>query len=149
MKKFFFLPGDINVLKDTVERLSKDLKDLGKEQGEVARQSTENFGHDDACQEAVEEQRRIVVSRLHQLTSILNNAVVVTPPTDKSDTIRLGSIVELNDGRIMRIGSYMVLAHHDIANISYNSLLGAELIGKEAGDTIEFRGNMIQIKNIA
>lgn len=124
------------------------MKQLGKEQGEVARQSTENFGHDDACQEAVEYSRKVVLSRLHELTQILNNAETVVLSKDHPHTVRLGAIVELSDNRILRIGSYMVFASHKITNISYNSPLSQALINKREGDIINFRDNSFFIKRI-
>ena len=145
--KYYFFPEDIAVLERTVKELYDKLRELGKEQGEAAGQSTENFGHDDAGQELVYQDRRVVIARLKNLQEMVNNAVIISPvgPFNK---VRIGAVVHLGDGRIVRVGSFMVLADHQITNISYNSPLGRVLLDKEVGDKIEFRGSFLSISNI-
>jgi transcription elongation GreA/GreB family factor len=146
--KYHFFPEDISVLDQTIGELHKKIKELGREQGEAARQSTENFGHDDACQEAIYQERQVTTSRLRSLSEVINNAVVVSPK-EQISMIQLGSIVELSDGRVFRIGSYMVLANYQIKNISYDSPLGRMLLRRKEGDEIEFREQSFTIKKIS
>ena len=146
MKKYFFLE-DIKVLEESIKDLRSKIKELGKEQAEAVKQSTEIFGHDDACQEAIYQERRVVSSRLEELTQIFNNSVVVNP-SDSYEVVRIGATVKLSDGRTLRVGSYMVLADYPIANISYNSPLGKLLLGKTGGDEIEFKGQILMITNV-
>ena len=149
--KYYFFYKDIVVLRKKVNEMSMKIRELGKEQGEVVGQSTENFGHDDACQEAIEDTRRIIIRRLDELRHILNNAIVFTNEysSDSVDSIRIGTIVRLNDGRILRIGSFMVLADYPILNISYVSPLAKVLLGKKEGDKIEFREQLFEIIQIS
>ncbi len=146
MKHYFFF-DDIQALELTMDELRKKIQELGKEQGEVASQTTEIFGHDDACQEAVHDARTVTMSRLNSLRDIINNAIVVNPE-EAFDSVRLGATVELSDCRVFRIGSYMVKADHDVINISYNSPLARTLLNKQEGDEIEFRGKTFSIKHI-
>ena len=145
--RYYFFPEDIAVLERVTGELHKKIRELGKEQGEAARQSTENFGHDDACQEAVYQERRVVIARLKNLQEMINGAVIVSPE-GPFDSVRMGAIIELSDGRTMKIGSFMVFADHPIVNISYNSPLGKALFNKREGDEIEFRGRFFRIKRI-
>ncbi|MCX6753442.1 MAG: GreA/GreB family elongation factor [Candidatus Nomurabacteria bacterium] len=145
--KHYFFAEDFTVLKNEIERIGKKIKELGKEQGEAASQSTENFGHDDACQEAIYDARRLLISRINDLMRIYNKSEVANPSL-QTEKIRLGSIVKLSDGRVFRIGSYMILANHNTRNISYGSPLAKSLLGKKKGDSIYFNGVIIEIESI-
>lgn len=147
MIKYYFLKEDLIALKEMVNNLEKKVIELGKEQGEVASQSTENFGHDDACQETVYQDRKVVIGRLNTMRQILNKAVFVEL-IGKTDKVRLGLIVELSDGNTYQIGSYRILTKHEIKNISYNSPLGQKLLSKEVGDEIVHQGTIIKIVSI-
>lgn len=48
--KYYFFPEDIAVIEQSINGLDERIKELAKEQGEARSQSTENMGHDDACQ---------------------------------------------------------------------------------------------------
>ncbi|MEK7163049.1 MAG: GreA/GreB family elongation factor [Patescibacteria group bacterium] len=145
--RYYFLKEDLDVLEKMAESLKNKIVKIGKEQGEVARQSTENMGHDDACQEVIYQERRIAVSRLDEIRQILNNAECVKP-ISASEKVRFGSIVKLDNGKIYKIGSYRILANHSIENISYNSPLGEKLLNKEIGDEIVHNSIIITITNI-
>ncbi len=145
---YYFLPEDIAVLERMVAELHVQIKELGKEQGEAARQSTENFGHDDACQESVHHARTIVLARLGELQRVVNSARIVQPEKGL-DSVRLGALVRLSDGRSYRIGSYMVFAEHFVRTISYNSPLGRALLGRSRGDEVEFQGKRFVIEEIS
>jgi len=145
--KFYFLREDILILEERINALHKEIKDLALEQGEANRQSSENFGHDDACQEAVYYRRTVVLSQLKDLVLMLNNAVVIEPQK-KFERVRFGATVKLSDGRIMRIGSYAIYAQHPMMTISYSSLLGKSLIGKQVGDTITINNKEISVDDV-
>ena len=149
MEKYYFFSDDLSVLGKMIKRLSTEIKRLGEEQREVAMQSTENFGHDDACQEVITYERKIILSKIKDLSEIAAKATVIKD-TISADTnrIRIGKTVELNNSQIFRIGSYMVLANHPVRNISYNSPLARALLGKKKGDEIKFRGKLFKITNI-
>lgn len=147
MQKNYFLPEDMSALKQLIEELKEKVKELGKEQGQAAGQSTENFGHDDACQEAVDHERRIVLSRLNELHSIVNHGTVFTPE-EPFDKICLGATVELSNGKTYKIGSYMIFADHPITNISYNSPLGRILLNKTEGEEIKLKDQRLTIIRI-
>lgn len=134
-------------MRQIIKELYGKIKELGKDQREAAGQSTENFGHDDAVQEVVFQDRRVVLARLKNLQDLVNNAVVISPNVSYS-RVQMGAIVRLSDNRVVRIGSFMVFAEHQIANISYNSPLGKALLNKEIGDEIEFRGKFFSIVSI-
>ncbi|PIR40039.1 MAG: hypothetical protein COV33_01700 [Candidatus Zambryskibacteria bacterium CG10_big_fil_rev_8_21_14_0_10_34_34] len=139
---------DLVILRGLVGQLQQDVRDLAKEQREASSQSTENFGHDDACQEAIYDKRRLVLSRLNSLVPILNSAVIVEPE-EQPTKVQFGTVVELSDGRRIRIGSYAIYARHSVYTISYNSPLGKSLIGKQEGDTTFFRSQEFVITKIS
>ena len=145
--KYYFLPEDIAVLEQTIDRLREGVRELGREQGRVAAQSTENFGHDDACQEVIYYDRQVLVARLNELHQIINGAVLVRPQ-GPFNAVYFGAIVELSDGRVLRIGSYMIFADHETTTISYNSPLGKAMLGKKEGDEFEFNEKTYTIKRI-
>jgi len=147
LKKYYFLREDLFELENRINKLRSKVKDLGTEQGEANRQSTENFGHDDACQEAIYQERVVTLSRLNDLILMLNGAVVIDPkgPFDK---VRFGSIVELSNRKRLRIGSYSIFAEHPIHTVSYNSPVGLALIGKAEGNEVELFGQKLTIVKI-
>lgn len=147
MTDYYFMKEDFIALKELIENFQKRIVELGKEQGIAVNQSTENFGHDDAVQEVVEQDRRIIISRINDMKKILNKAKIIEPSNNK-EKVRFGSVVELNNGKKYQIGSYRILAKHTIENISYNSPLGQKLISKEIGDEIVHNGTIITIINI-
>lgn len=146
--KCYFLQEDLWAYEAIANDLRRQLKELGKEQGEVARQSTENMGHDDACQESVEHARQIVVSRLRDLQRSIGQAMVVHPkgPFTK---VHIGTTVELSDGRTYKIGSFMIFADHGVPTISYASPLAKALMFKKAGDEVNFQGNHFSITRVS
>ncbi len=137
--RYYFLREDLDVLRKKVERLQMRVKELGKAQGDAAGQSTENMGHDDAVQETVEMDRGVVLRRLREILPVLEHAEEVKPEGPCA-TVRFGAIVQLSDGRTLRIGSYMVEAEHEIPTISYRSPLAQAMMRKLPGDEVEFRG---------
>lgn len=148
MIKYYFLKEDLLALERQVSKLRSKLKELGKDQGEANRQSTENFGHDDACQEAIYQDRSVLVTRLNNLSLLLKRAVVVDP-IRLFTSVRLGAVVELDDGRKIKIGSYETFAEYSVQTISYNSPLGRALIGKAVGDEVRFRDQKLKIIRIS
>ncbi len=150
--KYYFFREDIAVLEQMINGLYERIKELGKEQGKAAGQSTENMGHDDACQEAVDQARRMTLGRLNDLWEIVGKAIVITRQDiigkGAFDSVCMGATVELSDGRVLRIGSFMILANHPVANISYNSPLARALLHKKEGDEVGFQGQFFRIIKI-
>lgn len=150
MEKYYFFKEDLLELSRQVRQLHNRIIEMGKEQAEVAGQSTENFGHDDACQEVIEHDRKIILKRLDELSDIINKAELVDKSINKStDVIKFGSKVELNNGNVFIIGSYRVLVNHEIKNISYASPLAKKLLGKSEGDLIKHNNNVIKIIKVS
>ncbi len=151
MKYYFFLE-DMSALDKMIYEQEDRVTQLAKEQGEAASQSTENFGHDDACQEAVDHERRLTIGRLRELRKIVSNSIVITQQEvlchGALDSVRMGATVELSDGRVLRIGSFMVLAKSPVENISYRTPLARALLNKKEGDEVEFNGQSFKIVKI-
>lgn len=145
---YYFLLEDFEALRDAVDKLRNEIWELGKQQGIANAQSTENFGHDDAVQETIEQTRRVVIGKLKGLSELIHGAQILQPkgPYIK---VRLGATVWLSNGKKHRIGSYHIFAEHKIHTISYDSPLARELIGKEAGDEISIRGQKLIIEKVA
>jgi len=145
--KFYFLKDDFNAMLEIIKKLEDQIRQLGKDQAVASSQSTEIFGHDDACQESIFQDRRIVIARLHKFKQVVDNVCVIEP-CQICHSIGIGSIVELSDGSILQVGSYEVLANYKIENISYNSPLGRCLMNKKIDDKIECFGNKFTIVKI-
>lgn len=144
---FFLLVEDYEAAKKKLENLYLQLKELGRLHGEAVQQSTENFGHDDGCQEAVDQDRRVVFSQLRYYKKLVDNAIIIEPSL--SDVVQMGSIVELSNGEIIKIGGDAIVANHPILTISCNSPLAKAILGKRKGEKVEFRGEVICIKDIS
>lgn len=146
--RYYFLREDVKALGFRIEELRNRVKQLGKEQGIAAAQSTENFGHDDACQEVVTYDRNVILGQLQNLTAIMNQAEIIEPKCPMN-AVRFGAIVGLSDGRTIRIGSYMIFAEHfSPEHISYNSPLARAMLGKKVGEEFEFRNQTYVVKSI-
>jgi transcription elongation GreA/GreB family factor len=148
LKKRYFLREDWIALHERIQQLSREVAELGLEQGEANRQSTENFGHDDACQEAVQQKRTLIVAQINNLTAFLENAYVFEPK-GPFERIRLGATIDLDDGRKFKIGSYGIFAQHSVQTISYDSPLARMLLGKAEGDSVEYNNKKFVVVKIA
>jgi transcription elongation GreA/GreB family factor len=73
---------------------------------------------------------------------------VVIDPKGPFDKVRYGSIVELSNGKRLRIGSYSGFAEHPIHTVSYNSPVELALIGKAEGNGVELFGQKLTIVKI-
>ncbi|MEK7094382.1 MAG: hypothetical protein AAB903_03540 [Patescibacteria group bacterium] len=142
--KCYFLPEDIVALRTQIDALHRKLTELGREQGEAAAQSSENMGHDDACQESIYYARGIVVQRLNDLERAIGKAEVVHP-RGPFQRVQIGATVTLSDGRSFKIGSFMIFANHPTPTISYASPLAQAMMSRVVGEEFEFRNNLFNI----
>lgn len=147
MRKYYFLHEDLIALEKKINELHDKIKELGKDQAMANAQSTENFGHDDGCQESIYQDRRIVLGQLKSLNEILKNSVIIRPE-GLCDKVRFGAIVKLSNNQVYRIGSYAIFADHEIQTISYESPVAKQLLGKKQGDVIELRDETLTVISI-
>ncbi len=145
-KPLYFLSDDYSVLEQKMLEYTARMKALALEQAEGKSQSTENQGHDDAVQEAVEQERRVLNDQISNLSAILKRARLL-PNTAVDGRVKIGSRVTLSDGRKIKVGSYITFSQRDGGYVvaSYPSPVALPMLGLEAGDTFYFRGLEIEI----
>ncbi|MCO4753642.1 MAG: transcription elongation factor GreB [Bacteriovoracaceae bacterium] len=84
---------------------------------------------------------REIDSRLRFLGKRLGDAVVVDPETVKSDLIKFGATVLVEDSGVQR--TYYIVGQDEIelekSKVSWKSPIGKSLLGKEEGDIIEVK----------
>lgn len=146
---FYFLKEDYQDAAKKLSELSEKIKSLAAEQAEGRAQSTENMGHDDAVQESVEQERRVVLNQISELSKILSKSQVIEEVNDKT-RVRIGSKVTLSNGKRIKIGSYTSFASKDGDYLiaSYPSPVAKNMIGLEVGDDFNMQGENIEIISI-
>lgn len=146
---YYFLKEDYKQATERLSELSSKIKELADEQAEGRSQSTENMGHDDAVQESVEQERKVVLKQISELSRVLGKAEIIEDISQKQK-IQVGSKVTLSNGKKIKIGSYMSLdkSDGDYVIASYPSPIAKPMIGLEVGDTFNFRGENIEIVSI-
>ncbi|MBI3911703.1 MAG: transcription elongation factor GreA [Armatimonadetes bacterium] len=129
------------------ERLKKELEELQHKRGQVASHIrlaksygdlNENFEYHEAKRE-----QGFLESRILELREILPNARVISPAEVHTHTIGFGSVVRVRDLRLNQEWELRLLgpleADPEDDRISYESPLGAALLGKKIGDIVEAR----------
>jgi transcription elongation GreA/GreB family factor len=147
MERFKFLPDDYRAAELEMQDMVARLKKLGEERAEVMQQSTEIFGHDDACIESVVHAQNIMHRRIADLRRILKNSQII-PPSKSTTSVGIGSTVSLGTGLTVQVGSYYIPAGIQ-GRISYPSPLGRQLIGRGVGDEVRLPARATTIVKIS
>lgn len=127
------------------ERLREELEALQRRRGQVASNIrraksygdlSENFEYHEARRE-----QGFVEGRILELQTILPNAKVVTPQEVDTSQVGFGAVVRVRDLRLNEAWEICVVgpleADPEDDRISYESPLGAALLGKKVGDIVE------------
>ncbi|MCB0826344.1 MAG: transcription elongation factor GreA [Armatimonadetes bacterium] len=129
-----------------LEKLKKELEFLkGDERQRIAENIREAKSHGDLRENAMYHEAKLnqtrLESRIAEIEAVLNHAKVIEKPEGFTG-IHLGSMVKLLDKEfgdelsIELVGAFE--ADPTMDKISVSSPMGAALMGKEAGDEIEF-----------
>lgn len=101
---------------------------------------------DNAEYEEAKEEQAFVEGRLQELDSMIQNAVIIPDHTGsrarKSGTVELGSIVKVQLLAAKKSETYTIVGSAETSPaeglISNESPIGEALLGKQAGDQVEF-----------
>ena len=134
-------PDGCKKLKEELEHITKVLIPQNIKDIETAR------GHGDLSENAeyhaAQETNALLRARLGELKNKLATCEVVDPESTPKDRVVFGARVTMEDIQTGEEKSYLVLGPYDAdagnGSISYSSPLGRALLGKQAGDLVEFR----------
>lgn len=129
------------------DRLSRELKRLKEERPALARAIGAAREHGDlrenAEYHAARERQGLTEARIRQLEAILGEARVVDPSRRPSGKVAFGARVTVVDPETGSEATYRIVGEHeadlDRGLISRASPLARALMGKEAGDDVEFQ----------
>jgi transcription elongation factor GreA len=129
------------------ERLKAELEELTTVgRIEIARKIEEARALGDLSENgdyhAAKETQGLMEGRIRQIQALLENAVVVEP-AGGGDVVSQGSIVSIryagdDDVERFLIGSIEERHHSDVEVISPGSPLGQALVGRKAGETVDY-----------
>jgi len=128
-------------------QLDEELKKLLQvERPAVIKAIEEARSHGDLSEnadyDAAKERQAFIESRIGEIQGKLATAEVVDPKEIKSDTIVFGATVKLLDLEVEKESTYQIVgvdeANIKEGRISIFSPLGRAMIGKKAGDVVEF-----------
>jgi transcription elongation GreA/GreB family factor len=135
---FSFLLEDYQALQTSINKLKKQMSEIGKEMGESCREGAETF-HDNFVHEEGSRQLKMLSQRYRELINIKENSVIVTVTADNTH-VSIGKNVSLHnllDNTVtnFKIGSYMVLSESEA--ISYFCPLAKIILGAKVGEKRE------------
>lgn len=100
---------------------------------------------DNAEYEEAKNEQSFVEGRIHELEAMIANAVIIPSHGKggrKSDVVVIGSIVKVQHLKTTRRDTYTIVGTTEAApaegRISNESPIGRALLGKKAGETVEF-----------
>ena len=119
---------------DRRKEVAQKLKEA-REQGDLS----ENAEYD-----AAKDEQRDIETQIAELEEILKNAEVVQDNNTDKDAIKMESVVKLHDVEYDEDIEYVIVGSSEADSlnnkISNESPLGAAMLGKKVGDTVEFGG---------
>ncbi len=148
-KKYLVSAEGHEKLSREIERLKQEVKEIGIKKGEAAGSGSAQW-HDNPAYEELEHEERRLSRKLDDLREKFAKAEIVS--AIKSGIIGIGNIVKLKYLDSEELDEYLITdsetSDPNAGKISYQSPLGAVLIGKKIGDVVDFRGRKIEIINI-
>lgn len=146
---YLFTAADHAALIARREALSVEVRELGRTIGEAAAQGESFAGHDNAPQQAAEEDQRLRKAQLKEMESWLAGAVICKPEV-YDGSIKFGSVIlveDLSSGEKTwyQVGSFWTAhegkgtANNDAHHLMYGSPFARNLMTKRAGQTAEFK----------
>lgn len=138
-----------NKLKADVERLERELKEIGIKKGEAAGPSSD--WHDNPAYEELDGQERALLQKLSSLKEKLVAAKVVDLPPH-SDTVEIGTtvkilILENNKEQVFTITD-PEMTNPTENKISYHSPVGSKLMGKKSNEIVDLPIGKVKILSV-
>jgi transcription elongation factor GreA len=135
-EEYLFLEEDLTSLKGEIMRLQNESREMGREAGLFANQSSETW-HDNFGYEEAQRQQKQFGARIDSLMQIYTNAHI-TPWPGLVERVAVGHTVtvknvETGEEKILRIGSHITIGA-DASVIPYSSPMGKAILGRSKGD---------------
>jgi transcription elongation factor GreA len=150
--------AEAQLTRDTYDRLSAELEDLttrGRVEIAAAIESARALGDlsENGDYHAAKDAQGKMESRIRQLQAMLKRVEIVSEAGSEDGSISLGSTVELryegddeDDTQAFFVGS-IEERQGDLPVVSPSSPLGQVLVGRNAGDTVDYQapGGMLKV----
>lgn len=150
IRKVYLLPLDRQYAEERVLELEKLIQDLGPDFNDAFTQSSETW-HDNSPFEAVRDKQSMYAAELHQLRTLIRTSTLVAPKK-KRGTVGIGDTVSLDNGKRYHIAgdwTHKAGQHSDgVIWVSRHAPLAAALLGKKAGDEVEFGATKAAITSV-
>lgn len=132
---FYFLEEDLKILDEQIERLTRKIKEIGKEMGESCQEGAETY-HDNFAYEDGERQQTMWIKRVNELLKIRNAARIVRVG-ESAGHVGIGRIAVLVDQdtgaeKTICVSSFMTFNGEN--TVSYEAPLARMIMGAEVGD---------------
>ena len=133
---YLFLPQDLEALRERINKIAADIKELQDTMAESTRQTSETW-HDNFMFEEGNRQMDVFHKELEQLSHVVTYASLV----DVADTeVRIGKTILYRDAETdteheLTLGSYLLLAPR-AKTASYHSPLGRLFMTAQKGETL-------------
>ena len=146
---YLFTKKDHAALVARREEIAIKTRELGRIIGEAAAQGESFAGHDNAPQQAAEDDQRVQKGLLKEMDEWLAGAVICQPEA-YDGSVKFGSIVLIEDlsnaeKTWYQIGSYWTshegkgTSNKDAHHLMYGTPFARSLMGKKAGHIAEFK----------
>ncbi len=139
----YLTTAGLRELEDELERL----RGAGRQEvAERIRDSKDPGDMESAEYDEAKNEQAFVEGRIQELEAMIANAVIIPDHSQagaKSDVVEVGSIVGVRSARGKKADTYTIVGSAEASpgagRISNESPLGRALLGKKAGDTVEFK----------
>jgi len=150
MEKYFFTNEGYEKYKAKVELATKELQDVHAQMGDAAENGGDGW-HDNFSLEELHRTADMLSQKYKSMRKILDSAKIISFSSRNSEEIKIGSKVKMN--RNGSVEEWFVCGYGESdpkeKKMAYNTPLAQALIGKKAGDNVEFRKLKISILEVS
>lgn len=146
-----FLPIDYHLLHEKISQVKDQLAATSRLIGDTTRESSETY-HDNAPYDSLRHDEAFLKQHLDRYQRWYADAVIISMPVEM-DLIQLGhQVIALflhnRQEQVFEITSFHCLRGFAgrVLPVSYNSPLGAQLLGKKVGDIVDVPDRDITLK---
>lgn len=139
--KYTFARKDINLTQAAYDQLVDELERLRRDQPraaqEVMRLAEMGDFSENAAYQMAKGRLRAINQKIEELEGYLRQVVIITPPRS-TDTVQLGSVVEVDFAGTPKVFTILGSEEVDLSKgvISHVSPIGAALMGHRVGDVV-------------
>lgn len=138
MNEPYLLPEDRLDAEGRIKVLEALIQGLGEDFRDAFSQSSETW-HDNSPFEAVRDKQATYAAELHHLRTLIRTSTLI-PPKSRRGVARIGSIVQLDNGRQYKIAGDWTAKAGERSDgvwwINCNAPMAAAIIGKKVGDRV-------------